>query len=138
MEGPALLCARVAGSTLGVHRVPNALQRGERIRYLSAALLIGRGLPHRVQPLGEIVRVPLDVVPACAVSLGERALPFRSAHGAVQGPPGRVGVFGSGPPACRRHGGAGGAAGRKENDAQQDEGTQDDPQPDEVRGEPAR
>src|SRR6266516_4800999 len=84
MDGPALPCPGAAGGTLGVHRVTNTLERGERVRHLAAAFLGGCGLAHRVQPLGEVIGAALDVVPAPAGPLGDRALPFRRAHGAVQ------------------------------------------------------
>src|SRR5215470_17195133 len=102
MEGPARRCTGAAGGTRGVYRVADRLQRGERIRHLGAALLTGRGLTHRVQRLAEVIRAALEVIPAGAGPLGERALPFRCAHGAVERRALRVGVGGPQAPTSSR------------------------------------
>src|SRR4029077_10169385 len=106
IEGPALLCAGGTGGNLGVQRVTDGLQRGERILHLGALPLRARLLPQDVQRLGEVVRAVLDVMPGGAVRVEESALTLPLAHGAVEGPALLVGVLGPRPPEHRLIGAA--------------------------------
>src|SRR5215475_7785924 len=77
MEDPALLWA---GGTPGVHRAPHGLQRGERVIHLGAAAGRGCGVAQDVQPLSEVIRAALDVMPANVIPVEECALMFPLAH----------------------------------------------------------
>ena len=101
MEGLALLSAGGTGGTLGVQRVPDRLQRSERILHLGALPLRARFLAQDVQRLGEVMRAVLDVMPGRAVPVEVRALMFPLAHGPIEGRGLLVGVGGPRPPEHR-------------------------------------
>src|SRR5215831_8655806 len=136
IEGPALLCAGGTGGDLGVQRVTDGLQRGERIIHLGTTALSDRFLAQDVQRLGEVMRAVLDVMPGSAIRVEERTLTLPLAHGTIESPALLVGVLGPRPPEHRLIG-ATGRAGGQHDDEHEDQGAENDPQPDEVEAESA-
>jgi hypothetical protein len=134
MQSPALVRAGAARGALGVYLLPESLQGEDRIAHLSPAAFTRRGIPHRVESLRKVVGPALQVGPADPVRLAEIALPFRGPDRAVQRRSLGVRVGDPRPPCRRRRGrpATGGRAGGQQDDAQEGEGAEDDPQPDEV------